>query len=420
MKRIKIDSVQVGDIIFTARSNKISKSIRFFTNGTVSHAMICVQHSSFIDSTMNGVHASNLQRELFEDDENFFHFRLKEPASREVLAKITNFARAEIGTRYSLPEAIRSVSGTRKPRLRRQFCSRLVARVYSKAGIDLVPDADYCSPEDLRRSALLMELPVETETVSDDEVLWWRTSRDAVEGTQAAYNTLLDAVRKLEPDVESINDLLPLRIRRPEIDPAIVEAFETSGYLYVWRVEVDKHPWRYDHRLMSMMPGSKPGLPKYCIETLQECYSGGARFAMNLALLKGYHSTHPRESFRLEIELYSTLTRTHQARREVAYAWLMKHHPEMLKQHMEQIEPHSPHWYSIVEIVDPALAAFSDHAVRSQGVSKVCSICADQPATAYRLVNDAEISGVPSLYLCEDCVGIRRRAGMTLEPFFER
>ena len=55
MKRIQIDSVQPGDILFTARPGKISKTIRFATGGVVSHAMICVQHSSFIDSTSDGV-----------------------------------------------------------------------------------------------------------------------------------------------------------------------------------------------------------------------------------------------------------------------------------------------------------------------------------------------------------------------------
>ncbi|QEE43508.1 hypothetical protein FVA81_02415 (plasmid) [Rhizobium sp. WL3] len=74
MKRIRINSVQPGDILFTARPGKISDSIRFSTGGIVSHAMICVRHGSFIDSTSDGVQARNPQRELFEDDEQVFHF----------------------------------------------------------------------------------------------------------------------------------------------------------------------------------------------------------------------------------------------------------------------------------------------------------------------------------------------------------
>ncbi len=38
MKRIKIDSVEPGDILFTARPIKSSELVRFATNGIVSHA----------------------------------------------------------------------------------------------------------------------------------------------------------------------------------------------------------------------------------------------------------------------------------------------------------------------------------------------------------------------------------------------
>ena len=55
MKRIQIDSVQPRDILFTARPKKISKIIRAITDGVVFHAMTCVQHSSFINPTSDGV-----------------------------------------------------------------------------------------------------------------------------------------------------------------------------------------------------------------------------------------------------------------------------------------------------------------------------------------------------------------------------
>ena len=101
MKRIRIDGVKPADILFTARPGMISKAIRVVTDGVVSHAMICVQHGSFIDSTLAGVQARNLQREVFEDDELAFHFRLKNPPSRQVLEQVINYARAEVGARYS-------------------------------------------------------------------------------------------------------------------------------------------------------------------------------------------------------------------------------------------------------------------------------------------------------------------------------
>ncbi|MDX8437104.1 YiiX/YebB-like N1pC/P60 family cysteine hydrolase [Mesorhizobium abyssinicae] len=415
MKRIKIDSVAPGDILFTARPD--SKLIRFATQGIVSHAMICVQHGSFIDSTMDGVQARNLQRELFEDDEKVFHFRLKEPVAPEILSNVIDYARAEIGARYSLPEAIRSVGGVRKPRSNRQFCSRLVARVYKRAGIDLVSDADYCSPEDLRRSPLLVEVPASTETVSAEELEWSRARDNPISATHRAQNAVLDAARSVDPGVENFNDLYSLLVKRPDADPIIAAALRESGYLDLWRTEFDLHPWRYVPGLIDKISGSSEDLRDYCIGTVREAYSGNIRFAVNLVLLRALHVQYPRETFRQEIDLYETLVRNDQKRREVAYKWLSDHYPDDLKRNMEQIEPHSAYWYSIVDRVEPHLAALSRHAVEAEGGTNVCS-CGDKPTLDYRLVNGAEtMPGVPSLRLCGDCIEIRRGMGNVLVPF---
>lgn len=418
MKRLQIDSVQPGDILFTARPGKISKTIRAATEGVVSHAMICVQHSSFIDSTSDGVQARNLQRELFEDDEQAFHFRLKNPPRREVMEQIIDYARAEVGARYSISEAARSVAAVRRPRSRRQFCSRLVARVYKMAGIELVPDADYCSPEDLRRSPLLKELTVEFEPVSGEEFAWMSDRPNPIQATHNAQNAVLDAARSVDPEVENFNDLYGFLVKRPEADQVIAGALESSGYLEIWKMEVDEHPWRYTHGLMDKLSASPEVVRDYCIGTVKEAYSGGIRFAVNLAQLRELQRQHPRESFRLEIALYETLVRNDQNRREVAYDWLQRHYPDLLKQHMEEIEPHTPYWWSVIDRVEPQLAALSRHAVVSEGGTDVCTSCGDQPASRYRVVNGAEtMPGVPSLRLCDDCIGIRRGMGNILVPF---
>jgi hypothetical protein len=232
--------------------------------------MICVQHGSFIDSTSSGVQARNLQRELFEDDEKSFHFRLKNPPDRKVLEQIVDYARSEIGARYSISEAARSVAAVRRPRSRRQFCSRLVARVYKMAGIELVSDADYCSPEDLRLSPLLKELPVEFEPVSAEELAWTSGRPNPIQAMHDAQNAVLDAARSVDPEVENFNDLYGLLVRRPEADQVIAAALESSGYLEIWKMEVGGHPWRYSNGLMDLLFASP--------ETVRARRSGGRRF----------------------------------------------------------------------------------------------------------------------------------------------
>lgn len=418
MKRIKIDSVMPGDILFTARPGKISKGIRFTTGGVVSHAMICVAHGSFIDSTSDGVQARNLQRELFHDDEQVFHFRLKNSPERQILAQVIDYARAEIGARYSIFEAVRSVSPRHGSSSKKQFCSRLVARVFKQAGIELVPDTDYCTPEDLRRSPLLEGLTVEFEPVSVEDLAWMDDRPNPVGAMHAAQNAVLEAARSVDPKVENFNDLYALLITRPEADQVIADALEDSGYLELWKNEVAGHPWRYTVGLIDTLSEPPELLREYCIGTVKEAYSGGARFAINLVQLKALQKQYPRRAFSLEIALYETLVRNDQSRREIAYEWLRRHYPVLLKQHMEEIEPHTAYWWSVIDRVEPQLAALSRHAVGSEGRIDVCSSCGDQPATSYRVVNGAEtMPGVPSLRLCDECVEIRRGMGNKLEPF---
>lgn len=418
MKSIKLDSVQQGDILFTARPGKISETIRVATRGAVSHVMICVQYGSFIDSTSDGVQARNLQREIFEDDELAFHFRLKNPPDRQVLEQITDYARAEIGTRYSIAEAIRSVAAIHRPRSKREFCSRLIARAYKEAGIDLVPDADYCTPEDLQRSPLLVELPVEFESVSDEHLAWMSNRSNPIQATHVAQNAVLDAARSVDPKVENFNDLYELLVRCPEADHVIAAALESSGYLDLWKMDVERNPWHYSYKLMSRFSDPPEGRQKYCINTVKEAYSGGVRFAINLIEFRLLQRQYPRESFRLLIELYETLVQNDQSCREVAYDWLKGHYPDQLKQHMEEIEPHTPYWWRVIDRVEPQLAALSRRAVASKGRTDVCSSCGDQPASLYRLVNGAEtMPGVPSLRLCDGCIEIRRGMGNVLVPF---
>lgn len=418
MKRIKINHVEQGDILFTARPGKVSGAIRIATGGLVSHAMICVQHGSFIDSTSDGVQARNIQREVFEDDEEAFHFRLREPVASEVMARIVDYARSEIGTRYAIREALRSVAAIHRPKLKKQFCSRLVARAYREGGLELVRDSDYCSPEDLRRSPLLTELPVEFEAVSDEELIWMSGELDPIKATHQAYNAVLDAGRLIDPELENFDDLYDLLIKDAGADQVIAAALNSSGYLYLWKIEVERYPWRYFQGQIDELSLPSEDVREYCIETVKEAYSGGLRFAVNLLQLRMLQEQHPRKSFRLKISLYETLVRNDQSRREVAYEWLQMHYPDLLNQHMEEIEPHSPYWYSIIDRVEPKLAALSRAAVASIGCTNVCSSCGDQPSSPFRLVNGAEtMPGVPSLRLCDECTSIRRGMGNILVPF---
>jgi Permuted papain-like amidase enzyme, YaeF/YiiX, C92 family len=417
MKRIDIDRLQPGDIILTASSTKAGKAVRMASRGIVSHAMICVQHGSIIDSTADGVQAWNLQREFFSDDEEIFGFRLRHALPPVEIARVVDFARSEIGARYSKAEAARSVLGGPKPRNNRQFCSRLVARAYASVGIELVPDEDYCTPEDLRLSPMLVEIEHLVEAVTPEEIAAMANRPNPLQRMRESQNAVLNAARQLDPRVENFTDLDRLVREHPEWDSAIAQAYRDSGYLDLWRHEIEAHPYRYDIALMESIidPAMMVDVRAYCVETIREAYSGGMRFAVNLTHYQSTQDQSERETLGLLIDLYETLVRNNERRVETARAWLLRHHPDDVLNHMERVIPHSELWFSIVDRVEPRLGAIARVAIQAEQSLEVCSSCGD-PAHDYRVANAAEaMPGVPSLRLCLDCVAIRRNFGEQLD-----
>jgi permuted papain-like amidase YaeF/Yiix C92 family enzyme len=418
MRRIKVELLQPGDVVLTADSGKTSNLVRRASKGAVSHALICVQHGSIIDSSDYGVHAHNIQRELYDADAEVLVLRLRDRPSEACIATVVDFARSEIGTRYSKAEAIRPVLGVRKPRTPQEFCSRLVARAYASAGISLVADPDYCAPEGLRLSPLLIQLDDMTEEVLEAEVQAWAARPNPLADMQESQNAVLKAARRLDRSIENFNDLDQMVHDRPEWDAEIARAYRESGHLDLWRSDFVINPWHYDAEEMEAITSAATleELRSYCVSTIGEFHSGGLRFAVNLIHYRERCRTAWRETTAQLVMLYEQLVQNDAQRRATALDWLGRYFPQDIEHHLERITPHSDLWFSMVDRVEPKLGQLARLLIERIGCPEICSACGD-PANDYALVNNAEMMpGVPSLRLCPDCVAIRRGGGEILEP----
>ncbi|WP_062346013.1 YiiX/YebB-like N1pC/P60 family cysteine hydrolase [Novosphingobium sp. CCH12-A3] len=413
-----VERLQPGDIVLTATSGKVGKVVRRATKGEVSHAMICVQHGSTIDSTDGGVQASNIQRELYGAEDTVIVLRLRQPPDLLALLAIIEFARSEIGTRYSKIEAARTVIGGPKPRSKQMFCSRLVARAYAAAGILLVHDPDYCSPDDLRVSSLLVEVPDMLEVVRERELEAWATRPNPIAEMQNAQNRILEVARALDPAIENFNDLDAFVQAQPQHDDAIAEAYRTTGYLDIFRNDIAVNPWHYDLAEMEAVTHDPTvdELRAYCISTIREFHTGGLRFAVNLAHYERAMQASPRRTTAQLVQLYRQLVQNDHMRRSVALEWLRRRYPADAKAEMQRIVPHTELWFSMVDRVEPQLGIIARINIEATGSAAGCSSCGD-PAHDFMIVNGAKaMPGVPSLRLCPDCAAIRSGFGEILMP----
>lgn len=240
--------LQAGDIVLTTQDAPVSKVVRKTTGSPFSHAILYLGHGSYIHSDSAGVHADNPQRLLFRKHEYAKVLRLK---SNNLLAieQICIFARTQIGKQYSVPEAIKSkvyrkISSSETSN--RQFCSRLVAQAYAFAGIHLVPNPDFCYPKDIGDSNQLYIVNDSVRKASDNE-LYIASSDSPLKKQEQVTNYILTEVRKVsKEDIQTFEQVVNLLLASPFHDKVISEIVQKSGYLYLWKIDVDRNAWRYD------------------------------------------------------------------------------------------------------------------------------------------------------------------------------
>ena len=73
-------------------------------------------------------------------------------------------------------------------------------------------------------------------------------------------------------------------------------------------------------------------------------------------------------------------------------------------------EPHTVEWFEALEAFDPSKAAITRMVVERLGSLDVCSICGDDPARDYQLIDRfMQRNAVATIRLCDDCLRIKRK-----------
>jgi len=406
MKILVHERLEVGDIVLTTTNEPISFAIRLATKGDISHAMLYVDTCSVIDATNEGVQARNTQRILIEDDRAVHVLRLKAGLSAKDAISICDFARSRVGTQYSVKEAIRVAAGGSDVWSRKQFCSRLVAQAYSSVGIDLVLDANFCSPNDILRSDQLTEIQDITRPATKEDLQFSEVT-DIPQRMRDTTNAFLAGVRVKVPEIQHLNDVFSHLQSNPADDDHFHKALMDSGYLTVWQMETDESPWHFDLALMEAIPDSR-SVQTYCVTILGDAGQARRRHAINASQSERPFKEHPLKTFGAFRDLSALLLDLLHARRYVAAMWLARHAPNALPPVVHT--PHTPEWFAEYEIEEPDKAAMTKAVLNNEGREDICSICGDEPAADYRRAGPI-LPGIltPTLRLCDDCLTIRKQ-----------
>jgi hypothetical protein len=249
MYLIKKEILNPGDIILMKSDSRLSRIIREKSNSEFSHAMLYMGQSSYIDSDGPGVQAHNIQRLIFDNEDDIVVLRLTNSNQIEILNQIELFARQKIGTAYSLNEAFH-VSGNgallEPKEANRQFCTRFVTQAYHSAGVNIVENFNYPTPNNILNSEFLSEIKNVVRKASEKEIKYAQS--DSPLKTQIEiHNSIFAEARKIsKQDIQTFDQLHELIINYPEYDNEITEFVRNSGYLDIMENDFEKNPWHYN------------------------------------------------------------------------------------------------------------------------------------------------------------------------------
>jgi uncharacterized protein YycO len=252
MYLLETENLLYGDIIFTRTSKKSSNLICKFTKSNFSHARMYVGNNSYIHSDLDGVHSANTQRLLIEQESFAKVVRVDD---RLIVDKAIEFARLQVGTSYSrLGAANAGLKLIPNYKTSKQFCSRLVAQAYEYAGLKIVEDSTSCLPEEILSSisVRVIENCLKLATTEERD---FALSYDPIKKQSEITNDILIQLKKIfGSKIESLADVTTALIKEPQLDQIVTDIYINSGYLSMWKYEVDKNQWRYNTEQFLALP----------------------------------------------------------------------------------------------------------------------------------------------------------------------
>ena len=144
-----------GDILLM---NTYEERLRKMMKCKYEHAAIYLGDAYIMEANGLYVKMTHLYSYAFKELEHAIVLRLKD-LSPIKMDRITRASHYQMGKQYvhtSMFRHVREFKNTKEQDTsKRSFCSRLLAQSYALEGVKIVPNADYCEPDDFLESSLL-------------------------------------------------------------------------------------------------------------------------------------------------------------------------------------------------------------------------------------------------------------------------
>ena len=218
------------------------------------HAAIYVGDAYFMEANGAYVVMNHIYSYAFREQNHACVLRLKKYSEKN-LSNIARNARKQMGREYAntreLIYARLRKDSEIKDSSNRSFCSRLVAQSYADEGINVLPNADYCEPDDFLNSDMLTIIKDGVVPISNDllnVVINNQKYREDKEIESPNAEMFKELSGLYEEDIQDLTQFLQASINKPHLDEQAIDVVKSSD-MFKHMVMINKEmPWFMDDK----------------------------------------------------------------------------------------------------------------------------------------------------------------------------
>lgn len=238
-----------GDILLM---NTYEEDMRARMKCKYEHAAIYIGDAFLMEA--NGAHVvmSHIYSYAFREYEHACVLRLKK-SSPLILEEVARNARKQMGREYVNTMQFRYVRAykntDKQDESNKSFCSRLVAQSYLFEGIQLLPNADYCEPDDFLTSELLEVVPNTITEFHEDLAKVVMNQQQQREDTEieSPNAELFHELSKLYGlNIQDLGQALLPSQSRPELNERAIEIIKSSKMFKHMETVKATFSWLFD------------------------------------------------------------------------------------------------------------------------------------------------------------------------------
>jgi len=254
-----------GDILLM---NTYEERLREKMGCKYEHAAIYIGDAQIIEA--NG--AFHLFSYAFKEREHACALRVKK-CSPITLNDVARDARKQMGREYVNPRQFLHVrdlkNSDKKDYSNRSFCSRLVAKSYEEENIKLVPNPDFCEPDDFLNAPDLEPVQDAVMSISDcrnkEDIINVVLSQQKIREDTELNNPNADLFKKLSElygiDIQDLNQVIQSALNNPELDDNAIEIIKASGMFKHMDSIKKEMPWFFnDEDFFKHFPNVEKGM----------------------------------------------------------------------------------------------------------------------------------------------------------------